>query len=107
MHVAGSLNITDTFAMEEAEVVEEDIPLPQPTTIAPVTANATSINERKIGKRNSLFGLQLTCLLSLSIDMGPFDLVMRRYRMPIGMCSLTGNPISTMQDLRAWFCAFS
>jgi hypothetical protein len=57
MHVAGSLNITDTFAMEEAEVVEEDIPLPQPTTIAPVTANATSINERKIGKRNSFFDL--------------------------------------------------
>jgi len=59
--------------MEDAEVVEEVIPLPQPTTIAPVTANATSINEREIGERNTFFDLQLTCLLSLSIDMGPFD----------------------------------
>ena|SRR6266851_4355005 len=107
MQVAGSLNFKETFAVEE-EVVEEEVavevtgevsPLPQPTTIAPVTANATSTNERTTGKRNSFFEIQLACLLS--VDIGPFDLV---FSVKVPYQEFAS---SCLRHLYARFCTFS
>jgi hypothetical protein len=71
MHVAGSLSLTETFAIEE-EVLEV-VPLPQPTKMALVSATITAIPERKTRRPNRFFDPQQFCSPpSLFVDMGPF-----------------------------------